>query len=189
MIPEALFRRLTELLRQNGIPHMLTGSFASAFYGVPRGTQDVDLVITATPEQLRSFVASLPRDEYYVDEAAALDALRDGTQFNAIDRVEGWKIDFIFRKRRPFSETEFERRRPGAISGIPIDVVTPEDLVLAKLEWAKLGESRRQIDDAAGILELFSTRLDWDYLEQWADSLSLWKQLKAARKSAGLEPE
>ena len=57
-----------------GIGYMLAGSFASAYYGAPRTTQDIDLVIEATADQLRTFVQLLSKDQYYVDLDAVLEA-------------------------------------------------------------------------------------------------------------------
>ena len=62
-----VFRRVTATLDQAGIPYMLTGSFASAYYGVPRSSQDIDLIIEATPAQLQTFIQLLPSGEYYAD--------------------------------------------------------------------------------------------------------------------------
>jgi len=59
MSVEDVFRRITSALDQAGISYMLTGSFASAHYGVPRSTQEIDLVIEATPAELRRFVEAL----------------------------------------------------------------------------------------------------------------------------------
>lgn len=52
--PEAL-ARITALLDKAGIAYMLSGSFASAYYGIPRSTQDIDVVIEASAAQLRTF--------------------------------------------------------------------------------------------------------------------------------------
>ena len=101
MTAEDVFRRVIGALDQAGIPYMLTGSFASAFHGMPRATQDIDLVIAPTADQLRSLVRLLPADEYYVDAQAALAAARQRTQFNIIDLDTGWKIDLIIRRDRP----------------------------------------------------------------------------------------
>ncbi len=54
---------------------MLTGSFASSYHGAPRATQDIDIVIAPSPDQLRALVRFLPETEYYVDLDAALDGL------------------------------------------------------------------------------------------------------------------
>src|ERR1019366_10348326 len=62
-----IFRRISAALDHAGIPYMLTGSFASAYYGVPRSSQDIDLIIEATPAQLQTFIQLLPSGEYYAD--------------------------------------------------------------------------------------------------------------------------
>lgn len=111
MTNDDLLVRIVVALEQSGISSMLTGSFASAYYGHMRATQDVDLVILATEQSLRNFVHSLDPSTYYVDEEAALDALRSETQFNVLDRTTGSKVDLIIRKSRPFSVEEFARRR------------------------------------------------------------------------------
>jgi hypothetical protein len=181
-----VFRRITAALDQSGIAYMLTGSFASAHYGVPRSTQDVDLVIEATLAQLRTFVQSLPEGEYYADLDAALEAYRRESLFNVIDLTTGWKIDLIFRKSRPFSQEEFGRRRLINLQGIRLFVATAEDVIVAKLEWAMLAKSQRQIEDVAAILRLRLEALDRSYLEKWISELGLKEEWNAARRAAGL---
>jgi hypothetical protein len=105
--------------------------------------------------------------------------------FSVIDRRGIWKIDFIVRKDRPFSKKEFDRRRMIKIMDVTLYAATPEDVLLAKLEWAKMGESERQIRDAAGILEIQRDKLDFDYVERWAAALDVEDQLQAARRAAG----
>jgi hypothetical protein len=158
---------------------MLTGSFASVFYGLPRSTQDIDLVISATSQQLREFVGSLSTTEYYADVDAALEAYRRESLFNIIDLKTGWKIDLIIRKSRAFSHEEFGRRKKINVHGTGLFTASAEDVILAKLEWSKLSQSRRQIEDAAGILRMQWGSLDRSYLEQWVRLLALeieWKE-------------
>ena len=183
-----LFGRMVARLEAAGIPYMLTGSFASAYHGRPRATQDIDIVIAPSPAQIRSLIAALPPTEYYADEAAALDALRQESQFNVIDLETGWKIDFICRKSRPFSRIEFDRRIPATLEGLSIYVATAEDVVLAKLEWAKLGGSPRQIEDVAGLLQVRGAELDLAYLQRWVAALGLtaeWESAQAGHWFAG----
>jgi hypothetical protein len=73
-----VLQRISMALDRAGIGYMLTGSFASAHYGAPRSTQDIDLVIAANPSQLRTFVQSLPSSQYYSDLGAALRASEPG---------------------------------------------------------------------------------------------------------------
>lgn len=159
---------------------MVTGSFASSAHGVVRGTNDIDLVITASAAQLRALVAQFPGDRFYADEVDALEALAHNSQFNIIDFATGWKADLILRKSREFSREEFARRRPHVIHGIQVYVATPEDVLIAKLEWAKLGESARQIEDAAGIIATQGPALDRAYVETWVGELGLEREWQLA---------
>ena len=181
-----VFRRITAALDQSGIPYMLTGSFASAYYGVPRSSQDIDLIIEATPERLQTFIQLLPSGEYYADLEMALEARRRQSLFNVIDLLTGWKIDLIFRKSRPFSEEEFGRRKQVVLQGFAIFAASAEDVVVAKLEWAKLAQSQRHIEDVAGILRMRWASLDHAYLEKWIVELGLPTEWEDARRAAGM---
>lgn len=161
---------------------MLTGSYASSVHGTPRATQDLDIVIAPTRTQLSELLKLFPETEYYVSSDAALDALARRSQFNVIDYETGWKVDLIVIKDRDFSRTEFERRRLLELDGTSVYVASPEDVVLAKLEWAKLGASARQVEDAAGILRLQRENLDIAYVERWVAILEIqdqWTEAKA----------
>ena len=108
------------------------------------------------------------------------DAIREAVStrglFNAIDPETGWKIDFILRKDRPFSFLEFERRREIQFLGLSLSVARAEDVVVAKLEWAKLGDSERQIRDVAEIVAVQGDALDIIQIERWAEELGVRSQ-------------
>ena len=186
MSDEDTLGRLVGALDAAGIPYMLTGSFASSYHGPPRATQDIDIVIAPTSEQIRRLVGSLPASDYYVDLDTALEALRHEGQFNVIDMSTGWKVDLIVRKSRPFSRREFERREPVDFHGMRLFIVSAEDILIAKLEWAKLGESARQLEDAAGILRTRVRDLDLGYVTEWVQELGLEPQWRAAVRAAGI---
>ncbi len=167
------------------VPYMVTGSFASSVHGVPRATQDIDVIIAPTREQLLALMNQFSEPDYDANAEDAVDALRRRSMFSVIDRRGVWKIDFILRKERPFSKREFERRKRIDILGVSLFAATPEDVLLAKLEWAKLGESERQIKDAAGIVQIQGSNLDREYVERWAAALDVEDQWWAALKAAG----
>lgn len=125
-----------------------------------------------------------PADQYYADEEDALDALQHQRMFNIIDFATGWLVDFIFRKARPFSVEEFARRRTVELPGLRLSVAAPEDVLISKLEWAKLGESQRQIEDAAGITRVQADTLDTACVERWVHELGLETQWRAAKARA-----
>jgi len=184
-VPDVV-RRITAALNQAGINYMLTGSFASAHYAAPRSTQDIDFVIEATPTQLRTFVEALSGNEYYADLDSALEAHKRQSMFNVIDLATGWKIDLIICKSRAFSQEEFRRREHVSLRDILLFVASAEDVVISKLEWAKLARSRRQIEDAAAILSVRWAALDHSYLTRWISELGLTEQWGEARRVAGI---
>lgn len=186
MIPSDVFREITELLEKAGIPYMLTGSWASNYHGAPRSTADIDFVISATPFQIQAFLKLVPSSEYYFDIPTAFEAAQKRSMFNVISDKTGWKIDLIFHKPGPFNDEKLRRRKKVELEGIPVFVATAEDVILSKLEWAKMGESLRQIEDAAGILKVQGKDLDLNYLENWVDKLGLSNQWASARKAAAI---
>ncbi len=126
----------------------------------------------------------LPAPDYYMDETAALEAYEREGQFNIVDLATGWKVDLIVRRSRPFSRTEFDRRVVVEFEGMQVPIATAEDVVLAKLEWAK-GESARQIEDAAGILRIRAADLDLGYIRHWVRELEVDPQWASACRMAG----
>ena len=152
---------------------MLTGSFASSYHGSPRTTQDVDLVIRATRDQLNSLLDELPPEDYYVSGDAAREAASRRSQFNVIDMVTGWKADLIFIKDRPFSQEEFARRVRGTVLGVELWIATAEDAIVSKLERASKGQSERQLRDVVGIIRGQRDSLDGDYISRWCDELGV----------------
>jgi len=165
---------------------MLTGSFASAYHGAGRATMDVDLVIDPTIAQLRALIAGLPASTWYASIEAALEARAQESQFNLIDLASGWKVDLIIRKSRPFSRIEFDRRAVIEFEGVRLAVATVEDVILAKLEWAKLGGSARQLEDVASLLRIRAQDIDRPYLDRWIDELGIVIQWEAASRLAGI---
>jgi hypothetical protein len=182
-----LFRRISSMLEHAAIPYMLTGSFASSVYGMHRGSPNINFIIAADETGVRRLLDHLPQLDFYSDLGHALDACRHGSMFYVIDHVTGLKIDFIFLKNREFSQEEFGRRKKAAGREFPLYIATPEDVVIEKLEWEKLGQSSRQIEDAAGILKVRGAELDLPYVEKGIQELGLSTQWSQARRLADMD--
>jgi hypothetical protein len=142
-----------------GIPYMLSGSTALGAYATPRMTRDLDVVVQLEP----------------VDRAATSRGL-----VNVIHLEHVIKVDLIVRKDTPYRRLEFERRRRLRIDGHDMWIVSPEDLVLSKLDWARQSGSAIQVAD---VKELIASvlDLDWVYLEQWARELGVASALAEVR--------
>ncbi len=182
---QSLLERLVQVLDAAGVPFMIAGSFASAAHGLPRTTQDLDVVIDPpNPEALDAMVRALSPADYYVDADAARDALRRRTIFNVVDHASGWKVDFIIRKNRQFSREEFARRMKMSLLDVPVFVASPEDTIVAKLEWSQQsGGSERQRRDIAGIIATVGDALDLPHVERWVRELELQDEWGHAQKT------
>ncbi len=91
----------------------------------------------------------------------------------------------IVRKSRPFSQTEFSRRQRLTCLGKPRWFATPEDILLAKLEWSKEGGSERQYADALNVAKIHGRSLDRSYLLKWAKELGVGNLLEKLLSEAG----
>jgi len=165
-------KRLVERLDEAGVPYVVAGSLSSSLHGRPRATNDIDFVIAPTETQFRHLLDSLGPD-YYVSQDAAWAALKRRTVFNIIDLKTGWKADLYVQGTLPFNMAEFDRRRKAAILGLEVWVLSPEDVILSKLEWAKESMSERQMQDVLGVLQMRRGSLDEEYLRKWARELGV----------------
>ena len=160
-----------------GIPYMLTGSMALAYYATPRMTRDIDIVVALAPDDVNRLRRVLGED-YYLDADTALEAVRTGRLFNLMHMTSAIKIDMIVRKASAYRQAEFERRLRVRYGTIETWVVTREDLILSKLEWSRESGSEMQRRD---VRQLLAGPLDWAYLDRWAKALGVESALSALR--------
>jgi hypothetical protein len=160
---------VTRRLDSLALPYMLTGSLALGYYAQPRMTRDIDIVLALSDVDVSRLVAALS-DEYYVPEALARSAVSRGAVFNVIHSKSIVKVDFIVRKDSPYRHHEFDRRREVEIGGAKVSIVSKEDLVLSKLDWARPSRSELQLRDVASLL---ASGCDLEYLHRWARDLEV----------------
>lgn len=154
-----------------GIPYMVTGSMAANFYAVPRMTRDIDIVVELSERDVDR-VTQLFQQDYYIDRDMVQRAVRDHAMFNMIHNDLVVKVDCVVRKETEYRREEFARRRALSIADQEIFIVSPEDLILSKLDWAKESRSQMQLDDVRNLLRSVQG-LDTAYLNRWADRLGL----------------
>jgi len=175
--PLAVTFTVIDVLDALGIPYLLGGAFASSAQGAARATLDADLVADLRPEHVAPFVAAL-RDAFYLDPDTVRSAVLNRGSFNLIHLQTMFKVDVFVHKGRPFDRAQFERRRATQLSVDPPRTAylsSPEDTVLAKLVWYRLGDevSDRQWRDILSVLRVQAGRLDVPYLRRWAEELAV----------------
>lgn len=168
---------VTSRLEHLDVPYVIGGSLASSVHGEPRATMDIDLVADLKPDSVERLVAIL-RPDYYVDDAAARDAVRTAGAFNAVHVHAGIKVDFFVAGGDAF-ELERLRTRVAVPVGTPrshtLWIDTAEHTVLRKLEsYRRDGEvSDRQWRDVLAILAVQGTSLNRQALARWASVLGV----------------
>ncbi len=186
--PIAVTLLVIEVLERLNVPYLIGGSLASAVHGVARATVDTDLVADLHLEHAVPLAQALS-DMFYVDVESIRDAIRRRSSFNLIHLETMFKVDVFVRKQRPFDQAQFERRVAQIVATDPertAYVATPEDIVLAKLEWYRMGGevSDRQWRDVLGVLKVQWGRLDLAYLRRWAPALGVADLLEKALSAA-----
>ncbi len=171
------------------VPYYVGGSLASSAYGKPRTSIDADLVADLTLEHVKPLVEGLQED-YYVSVTAVRDAVARRTCFNVVHYATAFKVDVFAMKARQYDREALGRARPEAIDedspGFRFMLAAPEDTVLSKLEWFRLGNevSERQWLDVLGVLAVQGDRLDRAYLDHWAAVLGVADLLARAQREA-----
>lgn len=148
---------------------MLSGSVAMSIYILPRATRDFDFIVNLQAKDIDA-LTNYFKEGYYCDADAVDDAVKNRSMFNIIDHASGFTADFIILKDEPFRQIEFKRRVQADFFGIPIYIVTAEDLLLSKLIWIQKIQSNIQMED---IKNLTALNLDWEYINKWIENLEL----------------
>lgn len=169
-------RYMSDRLDAARLPYMLTGSMAMMFYAVPRMTRDIDFVVECRSEDVDRLLEVF-RPDCYVSEEAVRDAVARAGMFNVIHTEWAIKADLVVRRQSDYRELEFERRRTMAVGDLTVAVVSPEDLILSKLDWARESASASQHQDVAQLLATVPD-LDTGYLEHWGAVLGVTEQLR-----------
>jgi len=194
MQPAEVLGLVTGTLEALGILYCVGGSFASSAYGEPRATRDADILVALPAHQVAALAARLEVDFFVqldaIDEAIALaPTLRDDplhrASFNLVHRTSFFRIDMFVATGRPYEQAQFARRIPQTIAINPerqAFFVSPEDIVLLKLEWYRMAQGvlDRQWSDVQSVLATQGNTLNLAYLREWAAQLAIGELLDAA---------
>jgi len=173
MVQQELLSKIIRKLNASGIPYMLTGSMASNYYGNPRMTHDIDIVIQLSQNDIET-IGTLFEKDYYLSKEALAQAVASQGMFNLIDSAIGMKVDFWLVKNDPYYQQAFARRKQVHTLGETVSIIAPEDLMISKRLWAKQsGGSAKQDADIQGIQNVQNEHLDKAYLQRWQEKLGL----------------
>jgi len=173
MTPKQLLCKIAKILQDLKIPYAVTGGFAVAVWGKPRFTADIDIIVELVSKNIKPLTKALlvVDKDVYVSEEAMQDALEKKGEFNFIHPQTGLKVDFWVTgsKADIYGDLKLKRAVPQKIDKQKIFFVSPEDLILSKLAWFKESESSKHLEDIKIILDIQKSKINTNYLRNWAE--------------------
>ncbi|MBN2431899.1 MAG: nucleotidyl transferase AbiEii/AbiGii toxin family protein [Acidobacteria bacterium] len=188
MTQQDFFILVLKSLEACGILYMVSGSVGAMLYGEPRLTNDMDVVVEISPDQVEQLRSYFEADVFYMPSVELIrEVIRRKGQFNIIHVESGSKVDLIIRKETPYAKTEFSRRSRLEFSeNFQAQTARPEDIILSKMLAYQSGGLEKHVLDILSILEISGDSLDRDYLAQWIKQLglhSIWQVISQHRKT------
>jgi hypothetical protein len=180
---------MTETLERLGLRYFVTGSVATIFFGEPRFTNDIDIVVDLPLNRIRDLCSAFPAEEFYLDEEAVRQAVTKQRQFNILHPAAGLKVDVMIPADDGFNRSRFARsRRLHPAPDYDAAFASPEDVILKKMEYYREGGSEKHLRDIGGILRISGEQVDRAYIDEWAQRLGLSEIWVKIRKAADEAP-
>jgi hypothetical protein len=189
MEPSELLHRVVVILERLGLRYFVTGSMATIFFGEPRFTNDIDIVVDLPAGRIAEFCAAFPAPEFYLSEETVHRAVSRRGQFNVIHPSSGLKVDVMVPVDSSFNRSRFSRvKRIRPTPGFDAVFSSAEDVILKKMEAYREGGSEKHLRDIAGVLKITGEHLDRGYIAEWADRMGtseIWEEV--LRRSTEIE--
>lgn len=187
--PLRVINKVAQIFQKHGIDYLVGGSLASSLHGIPRATQDVDIVADLTGKDIVK-IAELLSVDFFVDVEMIKKAVSLKSSFNIIERENIYKVDIFVMGNDELSRMEMGRRVPYKITNDndenqSIYVCSAEDIIAHKLYWYNLGEgvSERQWNDALNVIKIQKHKLNIDYLKRICTARGVLELLEKALQS------
>lgn len=183
-------RRLYEGVVGTGLPVFVGGSVAAMWYGEPRSTLDIDLIVDAGPADAERFVSAFPATAFYVppvEEIRKELARPRGGLFNVVDFESGLKADVYVAGDDPLIAYGFEGATPQDADGLSLNVAPATYVVAMKLRFYSMSKQEKHLRDIRSLLAVSPDSVDMQCAAQWAHRLGLEEVWQACQERKGEE--
>ena len=169
-----LLRHVVSVMEKLRLPYLVTGSVVTIFFGEPRLTNDINIVVDLPEDRIKAFCDEFSDTEYYLCIDAVQAAVKTAGQFNIIHPDSGLKADVMIPLDTPFNRSRFARAiRVKPDGHFDASFASLEDVIIKKMEFYHEGGSEKHLRDITGVLKISGGRVDRDYVREWAAKLGL----------------
>lgn len=165
-----IVKLVASFLEENNIPYVIVGAISVAAWGSPRTSHDIDLMV-ALDQNIEKFVDFLKKNDFHVSVDEVKAALKEKSHFTVFDELSIFRLD-VKGVYTEFDKDTLERRRKVKLYDQDIWVSSPEDLILAKINFG----SEQDLNDARSVI-LRQKSLDMNYLRKKARELGMYDKL------------
>lgn len=165
-----ILKLVCQKLEDSNIKYMLTGSVAANQYTFSRMTRDIDIVLEVVKSDEEKIFNAFQND-FYIERNAIAEAIERKEMFNIIHNEFMIKVDFIMKKNSSYQKLGFARRIKMFVHDFSVWIISLEDLIISKLDWAKESHSEMQLKDVKNLL--LNENIDYDYINEWINWLHL----------------
>ncbi|MFH1542388.1 MAG: nucleotidyltransferase [bacterium] len=174
---EKLFKKITLLFKQIRAPYMVVGGLAVAYWGYPRQSLDLDIVVDLKEPELADFLKSAKKAGFSFHELEIRSLLKIGNRF--VMEAEDYRVDCWLPKAE-YHKSALARSKKREVFGQKMPVISPEDLILSKL----LVGRARDLEDIKTVIIKQKGKLDLAYLKKQSLLLNIAGPLDEAINNA-----
>lgn len=179
--------RLLAPLNKLGVRYMVTGSVAATFYGEPRNTNDVDIVLLLKGDLAQKLIKLFPEKDFYLPpiEVILIElARRSRGHFNIIDHTTGFKADIYLVASDPLHLWGLSQIRTIELDNTVIPLAPPEYVIIRKLQFYREGQSQKHLRDIQRMLTMLGASFDQSQLHEFVKEHRLSSEWELVQNSS-----
>ena len=176
-----LFLLFVRRLNDAGVRYVIGGSLASTFYGEPRLTDDVHIIVFLNDADIRGLPELYPATDFYLPpfEVIVTEVARERRgHFNILHKATSFKADIYPAGRDEFNAWAFRNKRPIQFQGVTLVLAPLEYVIVRKLEYFREGGSEKHLRDIRGILNVSRGTINREGLNFWIQRQAVEAQWK-----------
>ncbi len=174
---EEILKLVCGFLNEEKVLYVVVGGLAVLFYGIPRTTMDIDIIIAMDMDETKRFAEFLNGNDFFADEEDIKTAFEEKSHATIEDKTSMARLDIkgIYGEN---DQLTLKRRRKVSLADFKFYIASSEDTIANKLLFG----SEQDIKDAEGIYARQFDNLDTNYLTDRCKSLDVLDKFSTMRR-------